>query len=147
MNSPLWRVVVDTNVFVSALLSPSGKPATVLNLILSGKVSPVADALIFAEYFDVLLRVKFRFSREHLSSLAKGLRHFFEPVSPFPLPYSPFLPDPEDEKFLAVALGAGGIPIVTGNMKHFPQEIVSREVLPHSVRVMTPGEFLFLFFS
>ncbi|NLA90892.1 MAG: PIN domain-containing protein, partial [Synergistaceae bacterium] len=47
------RIVIDTNVFVSALISPSGKPASVLNLALGGSIVPVADALIFAEYFDV----------------------------------------------------------------------------------------------
>ena len=32
------RLVIDTNVFVSALVSPAGKPASVLNLVLEGRV-------------------------------------------------------------------------------------------------------------
>ncbi len=140
------RLVVDTNVFVSALLSPSGKPASILNLILAGRVAPVADALIFAEYFDVLTRPRFGFSKEMLSFLAATLRHSFQSVSPLPLPRTPLLPDPDDEKFLAVALGAGSIPVVTGNKKHFPLEILHTAGIVN-VPILSPDEFLARFFA
>ncbi len=140
------RLVVDTNVFVSALLSPSGKPASVLNLILAGRVTPVADALVFAEYFDVLTRPRFGFSKEMLSFLASTLRHSFQSVSPLPLPCTPLLPDPDDEKFLAVALGAGGVPLVTGNRKHFPVELLHTAGIT-TVQILSPDEFLARFFA
>ncbi len=145
MSIPL-RIVIDTNVFVSALISPSGKPASVLNLALGGSIVPVADALIFAEYFDVLTRPKFGFPKELLSPLASSLRRFFQPVSPVPLPRPKFLPDPEDEKFLAVALGAGGVPLVTGNKKHFPEPLL-QEYGIHTVPILNPDEFLALYFG
>ena len=142
MSLPL-RLVIDTNVFVSALVSPSGKPASVLNLVLEGRLLPVADALIFAEYFDVLTRPKFGFPKEVLTPLASALRRFFQPVSPIALPKEGFLPDADDDKFLAVALGAGGVPLVTGNKRHCPVPLLEEHGFDN-VQVLTPDEFLAL---
>lgn len=145
MRMPLC-LVIDTNVLVSALISPAGKPASVLNLALAGQILPAADALIFAEYFDVLTRPKFGFPKEILSPLASSLRRFFQPVSPAPLPGGGLLPHPEDEKFLAVALGAGGVPLVTGNKKHFPESLLQKHGI-RTVPVLTPDEFLAWYFG
>ena len=142
MSVPL-RLVIDTNVFVSALVSPSGKPASVLNLVLEGRLLPVADALIFAEYFDVLTRPKFGFPKEVLAPLASTLRRYFQPVSPIALPKERFLPDADDDKFLAVALGAGGVPLVTGNKRHYPAPLL-KEYGFEDVQVLMPDEFLAL---
>jgi putative PIN family toxin of toxin-antitoxin system len=54
------RIVVDTNVMVSALLSPTGKPAQVLEYISSGRMQICLNAQIFAEYVDVLFRPKLK---------------------------------------------------------------------------------------
>ena len=53
------RVVLDTNVVVSGLLQPKGKPAQVLALALGGAVLVAHDKRILAEYADVLARPKF----------------------------------------------------------------------------------------
>ena len=50
------KIVFDTNVVVSALLSPSGLPARILNLVLNGTLTIVYDNNILAEYKDVLHR-------------------------------------------------------------------------------------------
>lgn len=44
------RIVLDTNVFVSGLLSSTGKPADVLSLVTPGVLIVCFDARIFAEY-------------------------------------------------------------------------------------------------
>ena len=55
------KVVIDTNVLVSALLKPYSKPATILNMIIAGQIIPCFDARIFNEYERVLVRKKFGF--------------------------------------------------------------------------------------
>ena len=132
--------VIDTNVFVSGLLSPGGTPARIINTIVSGDTIPVADSLILAEYFDVLTRAKFALPQPVVHTLAKALREFFLPVTPAPLPRSLLLPDRDDEKFLAVAISAGNIPLVTGNMRHFDPTLLTAAGL--NVPVLTPEDYL-----
>jgi putative PIN family toxin of toxin-antitoxin system len=54
------RVVIDTNIVVSALLQPAGLPAAVLMLALSGKVELCVSDAIFAEYDEVIRRPHFK---------------------------------------------------------------------------------------
>jgi len=50
------RVVIDTNVLVSALLQPKGLPAAVLILALSGQVELCVSEAVLAEYEEVIRR-------------------------------------------------------------------------------------------
>ncbi len=50
------RVVVDTNVLVSGLISSSGPPAEIVDAILKGTVVPVMSQATFAELEEVLHR-------------------------------------------------------------------------------------------
>ena len=50
------RVVLDTNVIVSASLSRDGKPANIYRMFLAGKLTLVYCEEILAEYEDVLYR-------------------------------------------------------------------------------------------
>jgi conserved hypothetical protein TIGR00305 len=50
------RVVIDTNVFVSALISADGAPRKVIRFALEGQIEPVFGNALFAEYEDVLAR-------------------------------------------------------------------------------------------
>lgn len=50
------RVVLDTNIFVSALISPMGNPAKIYRMFFTGAISLVYSADIFEEYQDVLHR-------------------------------------------------------------------------------------------
>jgi hypothetical protein len=60
------RAVVDTNVFVSALISPSGNEALILLAIRHGLVKPYFSAEILQEYVEVLARPKFRFPSDEI---------------------------------------------------------------------------------
>ena len=48
------KAVIDTNILVSALLSPSGSPAKVLDHVLNGNVVMCYDSRMIAEYQEVL---------------------------------------------------------------------------------------------
>ena len=58
----LERVVLDTNVLVSALLNSFGAPGRVLDLVLAGELTVVYDDRVLAECRQVLHREKFGFS-------------------------------------------------------------------------------------
>jgi putative PIN family toxin of toxin-antitoxin system len=48
------KVVIDTNVFVSALLSADGASRQVLRLALNGMIKPIFSNALFAEYEALL---------------------------------------------------------------------------------------------
>ena len=58
------KVVIDTNVIVSGLLTPFGNSAEIVRMITSGKLNLCFDARILTEYEEVLKRPKFKFSGE-----------------------------------------------------------------------------------
>ena len=128
------RVVVDTNVLVSGLLSPFGPPGIIVGLITAGSLCSCHDSRILAEYNAVLRRPAFPFAEEEVMALMAQMRASGELVSARPLPLR--LPDPDDEPFLEVAAAAMAEFLVTGNLKHFPDD------RRQGVRVVTPREFL-----
>lgn len=50
------RVIVDTNVLISGLLSPAGAPGKIVDAILDGRITAVFSQETFAELRDVLTR-------------------------------------------------------------------------------------------
>jgi uncharacterized protein len=122
-------VVLDTNILVSALLSPFGPPARVLDLALGGDIRLAYDDRIMAEYREVLARPKFGFAPEDVTMVLAYLEADGERVTAPPLPYADDLP------FLEVA-AQGEAVLITGNAAHYPP------ALRGSVRVYTPSEFL-----
>jgi len=62
------KVVLDTNVLVSSLLS-SGPPAVIVDLVADGKLTPFFNDFIVSEYLNVLLRPKFNFFPFQVSRL------------------------------------------------------------------------------
>jgi len=128
------RIVLDTNVLVSGLLSPFGPPGEIVRLVSSGAVTLCVDARILAEYDEVLTRPRFGFDSDSVAALLDYVDFTSEVVVPEPLRIR--LPDPDDEPLLEVALGCGAEGLVTGNLAHFPHE--SRA----GAAVLSPAEFV-----
>ncbi len=128
------RIVLDTNVLVSALLTPHGSPARISDLIRQYKLKLCFDTRIMEEYEEVLKRPEFTFSNEDITTLLDFLQENGEVISSLPL--IDRLPDPDDEPFLEVALSGRTDVLVTGNIKHYPAE------LRCGVKVTVPTEFL-----
>ena len=126
-------VVLDTNVLVSALLSPFGPPARVLDLVLSGEIRLAIDDRLMAECRQVLARSKFGFAPEDVADLLAFLETDGEPVTARPLPGE--LPDADDLPFLEVAAQAEAT-LITGNTAHYPAPVRG------AISVLTPAEFL-----
>jgi putative PIN family toxin of toxin-antitoxin system len=128
----IYYAVFDTNVLVSALLTHNKDAATVrvFRQMMSGRIVPLYNEEIIAEYQDVLGRKKFGFPQEDIYGLIrmmvrKGLS--FERVNSMEL-----FADQSDAVFYEVALSKDGAFVITGNKKHFPQTPI----------VVTPSEML-----
>jgi putative PIN family toxin of toxin-antitoxin system len=114
----MTRIVFDTNIVVSAMLSPSGTAADALRLALNHHVQLCASEVILEEYEGVLRRPKFRRSPQVVSALMKAVRAVAELVEPtVTLTVST---DDADNRFLECAEAAKADYIVTGNTQHFP---------------------------
>lgn len=125
------KVVVDTNVLVSGIINPHGRPAHILNLVLDGRLILCIDSRIYSEYERVLLSPKFSFPGEHVRVLLDFIKRKSVFVVPSPLGIDPL--DESDLPFLEVAFSAKA-PIVTGNKKH-PGNMKGTEMY-------TPSEFI-----
>ena len=112
------RIVLDTNVLVTGLLSATGPPAWIVEAVLAGELELALDAAIRQEYEDVLRRPEFRFRPGYVENLLAVIDRFAFLVTAAP-PCPEPLPDPDDEPLLAVAAATGSL-LVTGNLKHFP---------------------------
>lgn len=112
-------VVVDTNILVSALWSRDGAPAKVLSMLINGAIIPCFDYRIMTEYREVLQRPKFGFSIGEINSLLDWFESNGRSVISKPLD-NVFI-DESDKKFYEVAKFCGAI-LVTGNLKHFPED-------------------------
>ncbi len=127
------KIVLDTNVLISGLLSPAGAPAQVLNLILNGKVRLLIDNRIIDEYSDVLKRPKFGFKHEWIITLLDFISHESDFIAAEPTALK--FPDEDDKMFYEVAISGNADNLVTGNIKHFPETKI----------VVTPREFIELY--
>ena len=110
------RVVLDTNVVVSGLLSDHGAPAQVLDLCLSGDLTLVVDGRILREYRDVLSRPELHLASRDVAEFL-ALTEYAEYAVGIPLPLQ--FPDANDLPFIEVAVAAAVDAIVTGNVRHF----------------------------
>lgn len=129
------NVVIDTNVLVSAMLSPHAPPAQIVRLALQGELGLFHDSRILAEYREVPSRRRFDFDAEDVHAMLEGIEWIGETV--FARPLSLVLPDPDDLPFLEVAVAAGADALVTGNIHHY-RPVKGR----HEVRVLAPRELL-----
>jgi len=114
------KIVLDTNIIVSALLSHQGFPAKVLNLVLSGNVEIVYDNNILSEYTDVLGRKYLNINQE----LAGIVLDFIEKDGEFKIaiPQNKQFNDEDDRIFYELYKSEDVDYLITGNKKHFPNE-------------------------
>jgi putative PIN family toxin of toxin-antitoxin system len=130
----MMRIVLDTNVLVSGLLTPFGTSGDLVRFLTSDEMTLCVDSRILIEYEEELGRERFRLDWGLVAILMEYIRKTSELYSCRPL--SEPLPDPDDCCFLEVALAARADCLVTGNIKHFPPGF------RQGVRVLTPAEFL-----
>lgn len=110
-------IVIDTNIIVSALLSPDSSAYTLLSEALDGKHNVLISEEIFKEYTDVLHRDKFGFDEDMVRFL---LNWFAEnAIWVEPKLSTEAIPDEKDRAFYDLAKVCKA-KLITGNIKHYP---------------------------
>ena len=129
-------VVFDTNVIVSAMVSHNPNAATVkvVEAISLGKIVPLYNEEILAEYDDVLHRAKFNLLDRDVSSMIGTIIKLGMLMDRTESKET--LVDLSDLVFYEVALSKEGALVVTGNLKHFPRSPI----------VVTPSELLMMIY-
>ena len=114
--------VIDTNIFVSALITHNSNASTarVLENLLLHRITPLYNDDIIKEYDEVLHRAKFKLSEEQISTVIEHIKENGIDSSRFP--YAGEMPDEDDRVFYEVCLSKEDSFLVTGNLKHFPKE-------------------------
>jgi putative PIN family toxin of toxin-antitoxin system len=112
------RIVIDTNVLISAAIQPHGRPARLLELVASRAVELCISEEVLAEYSEVFSRPKFAaLDRRSVARLLAAIAGEATVVSPANrLAESP---DESDNRFYECAAAAEADYIVTGNARHF----------------------------
>ncbi len=111
---PPLKIVLDTNILISALLF-QGELAGVVDLWKTGRIVPAVTKETFDEFRAVLEYPKFRLKKEEIRVLIEEeTLPFFEVVDSLPS-HGDSCRDPEDEKFLACASAASADFIVSGD--------------------------------
>ena len=109
------HVVLDTNIIVSALLAPAGKPAAIITIWLDGKFTLLTCAAHLDELRSTLQkpRVSERIKPHKAGRLVNQVRKLAEDVDP--LPRVERSPDPTDDFLLAMSEGGKANYLVTGD--------------------------------
>lgn len=116
-----FYAVIDTNVIVSSMFKSDSIPGKIVDMMMLGRIVPLLNEEILAEYVNVLTRNKFGFQDEEVASLLTSLREkglFLNresTVEPFE--------DKDDIVFFEVCLSGRSTMdayLVTGNLRHYP---------------------------
>lgn len=136
----MLKVVLDTDVVVTALRSVTGGSNAVLREVAAGRVGLLATPALFLEYEAVLKRPEQRLVHGlTLRQIDRFLAALAEACHPVQVSFQwrPQLNDANDEMVLEAALNGAADALVTHNVRDF---IVASSRF--SLRVLRPGEFL-----
>jgi uncharacterized protein len=131
------RAVLDTNVFVSGLISPKGAPAAILRALRSKRFILVSSPPINEEIIEVLNRpyIRDRYGLgDRIFDVSFILWELAELV--IDLPVMKVCSDPDDDKFLATADAGRADYLVTGDVGDLLQLHKYKDVA-----IVSPREF------
>jgi putative PIN family toxin of toxin-antitoxin system len=113
------RLVIDTNVLVSAVLKPEGLQRTVFLLATTKPARWYVSGPIMEEYAAVLARPELKIRKNLRLQFIQLIKNRAYSVTPSRLPQ--LTTDPDDNIFLECADAARADYLVTGNQRHFPK--------------------------
>lgn len=135
------RIVIDTNVVISAGLKPGGLQAQVLVLVAFRAVELFVSQAVIDEYREVFSRPKFsRLDPKNVDRLLKLIEAEATMVKPtITLAISPH---DSDNRFYECAEAAGADYIVTGNIRHFSKPHKNTKIITgrQLLELMTAGQ-------
>ena len=131
----MLRVVVDPNVFVSAVIQPAGVSAEVVRAGLAGRFRVIVSPALIAELADVLARPKLEpyVTPDEAATLVDAIVGTAEEHDD-PGSGARLLRDPGDEYLVALATATGADLVVSGD-----RDLLEGSVTPS---VVTPRELL-----
>jgi putative PIN family toxin of toxin-antitoxin system len=121
------KLVVDTNILVSANLSDDGLEALIVSLALNRRIQFYVSEPILEEYQRVLRYPRLKFDMREVGQFLTRLRRSCVLVRPL---YTVSVsPDDSDNRFLECAEAANADFLVTGNKRHSPKRWKETEVV------------------
>ena len=136
------KVIIDTNIIINVLLSPSRSSASfkIIKLCLAGKLEPQISAALFAEYLDVTSReqivTKSVYTKQEISQILDGFLNTCTWVK-ISFLWRPNLKDEGDNHLVDLAVASNAVVIITYNLK----DLMSGE-LRFDWQSMPPDQFL-----
>ena len=114
-------LVIDTNIFISAILGNSFPRQIIYQLVLPGKVELIVSPEVVEEYIELFSHSKFT-KYPHFRTTAFDLVNELGAIVKNIIPKKQFtiLSDKDDNKFLDLAISGRADFLITGNTKHFP---------------------------
>ena len=129
------RLVLDTNLIVSAALKPDSLQRTTFLISTSKPARLYVSAAILKEYAEVLSRPELRIRkglRQQFLQHIKNHSYLIEPSRSLEV-----TSDPDDNKFVECADAARADYLITGNQRHFPE-------FWKNTKIITAPEFISL---
>ena len=137
-----YRIVVDTNVIVSAVLNPKSKPAVIIDAVINGDLFLISSDAIFEEVRRVFSYGKIKRLLRENEITQTEINTFIETLSdlsflvPGKLRLYIVKSDPADNKFLSCAAEGKADFIVSGN--HNLTELETYQ----NIQILSPTDFL-----
>jgi putative PIN family toxin of toxin-antitoxin system len=124
------KIVLDTNIVVSALITAHGNASRIIGFVFSGEEQRlIYSSQIIDEYREVISRPKFNLSAGTQELMLDSLMHAGKLV--IPVKSDIFFFDETDRKFYDAAETSDAI-LITGNRKHYPEKDF----------ILTPSDFV-----
>jgi len=137
----MGKIVIDTNIFVSALMNTNGAPRQIIRLALLGEITPLMGNALLSEYEDVMSRedilTKCILNNDEIRDLLNAFYASCEWISVYFL-WRPNLRDEADNHLIELALAGGTNTIISANKQDFKHSDLSFPDL----NIRNAGEFL-----
>jgi uncharacterized protein len=135
------KIVLDTSVFISSLIGPSGPSREVVRRSLQGQFSPLMGTTLFCEYESVIGRdsilAQCPLSQAEILALAQALMSVCYWIDIFYL-WRPNLRDESDNHLIELVIAGNAEVLVTNNLKDFRNAELS---FPH-LKILSPTELI-----
>ncbi|MGB5685917.1 MAG: putative toxin-antitoxin system toxin component, PIN family [Candidatus Electrothrix sp.] len=136
------KIVIDTNIIVSALISSKGSYSRkIVEKVFKNEVTPLMGEALFNEHIEVASRRKiFKSCVLTVGERQEFLEAYMKCCRWCKIYYNwrPNLQDEGDNHIIELAVGGGASCIVTKNIK----DLKSGELLFDTLRIVTPDEFI-----